>query len=160
MYKRNALFGALALATIVGVAGTALATPPSGMVTTLLGRGRYGPGLDVRHQSVELQKDVGSADFATIRADFPAGAASGWHHHPGVLLVTVQSGQLTFYEADCTSHTYTAGQSFVEADNLPGLARNEGTTPTVVFATFIMPSRTASTGLLIDDPQPTGCNVS
>ena len=78
----------------------------------------------------------------------------------GVLLATVQSGQLTFYEADCSSTTYTAGQSFVEADHLPGFARNEGTTATVVYATFIIPSRTAANGLLIDDPQPTGCKVS
>ena len=54
--------------------------------------------------------------------------------------VTVQQGQITFQQSDCSTRTYTAGQSFVEggADNI-GRAQNTGTTQTTVFVLFVTP---------------------
>ncbi len=63
-----------------------------------------------------------------------------WHYHPGPTFVTVQQGQITFQESDCSTRTYTAGQSFVEggSDNI-GRAQNTGTTPATVYVLFVTP---------------------
>jgi len=39
---------------------------------------------------------------------------TGWHTHPGPLLVVVESGMLTHYDRRCDVQTYSAGQAFEE----------------------------------------------
>ena len=93
---------------------------------------------------------------ATVTID-PLGH-SGWHSHPGVVLVTVLSGAVTFYDADCSFNVYPAGASFVESDGATGLARNQSaTTPAVVYVTYIVPA--GAPALRIDQPDP-GCPLS
>ncbi len=139
---------------------TAFATLPTGFTGTLLGRSTYGSGLDVKHNGVVVTKTTGSADFATLHVTFAPGGSSGWHHHPGVVLVSVVSGSLREYSPDCTYETHDAGEAFVETSDSTRLVRNEGTVEAVVYATFIVPTRTAPTGLRIDDPQPSGCALT
>ncbi len=150
------ILSVLALASI----GTAFATVPTGQTTVLLGRSTYGRDLDARHNHVVVKKTLGSADFAMAQVTFAPGGSSGWHHHPGVTLASVVSGSLRFYNADCTYETYDAGEAFVEDSNAAGLARNVGSVDAVVYVTFIIPTRTAPTGLRIDDPQPAGCAIT
>jgi quercetin dioxygenase-like cupin family protein len=91
------------------------------------------------------------------------GGSSGWHHHPGLVLVVVQSGEVTFYDKKCRPEVHKAGESFVETSDAPGLAKNHGAVDAVVQATFIVPSSTPPsppTPLRIDDPQPKRCNVT
>ena len=92
----------------------------------------------------------------TITID-PLGS-SGWHAHPGVLLVTVASGTETFYDEHCVGTVHAAGTasaSFVESGNDPFVAHNESTTiPVVVYVTYVVPAGT--TALRIDKPNP-GC---
>jgi hypothetical protein len=40
---------------------------------------------------------------------FGAGNYSGWHHHPGTVLVAVESGAVTLLDSDCNSKTYGPG---------------------------------------------------
>lgn len=150
----------IVVAAVFALAGTAIATLASGQTVTLLSRGTYGPGLDARQNHVEVEKDQGSADFVTLHLVYEPGGSSGWHHHPGVGLVTVASGALTFYTADCVGHTYSAGQSFAESSDAPGLVRNEGSVGADDYVTFIIPTKTTATGLRIDDAQPAGCDKS
>jgi len=70
-----------------------------------------------------------------------AGGYSGWHHHPGIVIVAVQSGDLTFTHADCSSETYGPGQAagdvFVEGGDEPGQASSvNGAT---LYVTFVAP---------------------
>jgi quercetin dioxygenase-like cupin family protein len=48
---------------------------------------------------------------------FGPGGQSGWHSHPGPVVVIVKSGTLTFYSGDgaCTAREYSAGQSFIDS---------------------------------------------
>jgi quercetin dioxygenase-like cupin family protein len=94
-------------------------------------------------------------DHVVQRIVWGAGSSSGWHRHPGVVLVTVQSGTLVFYGADCRAQTYTAGQSFWESGARAGLVRNETQADATVYATYIIP---AGAPLRIDLPNP-GCVV-
>lgn len=152
------MLSVLALA-LVPIA-TAFATAPTGLTTVLLGRSTYGRGLDVKHNHVVVQKTRGSADFATLQITLAPGGSSGWHHHPGVVLVSVVSGSVRFYDTDCTYQTYDAGDAFVEASDQAGLAKNIGSVDAALYATFIVPTSTAPTGLRIEDPQPAGCAVT
>ena len=57
---------------------------------------------------------------------------SGWHSHPGYLTATVVSGSVVRYATDCSSQTFTAGQSFYETGASTFIVRNESTTDTAV----------------------------
>jgi quercetin dioxygenase-like cupin family protein len=48
---------------------------------------------------------------------------SGWHYHPGLVVVHVQKGSVAFTTAiSCTTKTYSAGDSFVEDPYIAGRA--------------------------------------
>jgi quercetin dioxygenase-like cupin family protein len=45
------------------------------------------------------------------------GGQTGWHSHPGPVVVLVKAGELTFYSSEdptCTGRTYSAGQAFID----------------------------------------------
>jgi quercetin dioxygenase-like cupin family protein len=56
----------------------------------------------------------GDSDLYVNQLTFQPGGQAGWHTHPGPSLVTVIEGVLTVYEADCTSTTYSVGQTFTD----------------------------------------------
>ena len=46
------------------------------------------------------------------------GGHTGWHSHPGPVVVVVKTGALTFYSSEdptCTGRTFTAGQAFIDS---------------------------------------------
>ena len=100
---------------------------------------------------------LNSPEVVTQQTTFDPGATSGWHSHPGYLTATVVSGQVTRYGTDCSSETFGAGQSFYETGAKTFVVKNEGTTPAVLIVTFVVPGGTPSTGLRLDEPQPTTC---
>jgi quercetin dioxygenase-like cupin family protein len=159
--RRRILIATLSV-TVVGLTGTALATAPSGQTLNLLARGST-ERVDVEHDDIELESR-GPVDVAVATVTFAAnGGSSGWHHHPGLVLVVVKSGEVTFYDEKCRSEVHNAGETFIESSDAPGLAKNHGPVDAVVEATFIVPASTPPappTPLRIDDPQPTRCNVT
>ena len=50
-----------------------------------------------------------ATDVRIQRLVFAPGAVSGWHHHPGMVLLSVESGAVTFTHSDCSSKTYGPG---------------------------------------------------
>jgi quercetin dioxygenase-like cupin family protein len=56
----------------------------------------------------------GDSDLYITQNTWQAGGQTGWHTHPGPSLITVTEGTITVYEDDCTSETYTVGQSFTD----------------------------------------------
>ena len=87
------------------------------------------------------------------------GGYSGWHHHPGIVIVTVASGQVTFTNSDCSSTTYgaglPAGSAFVEGGDDPGQASSVG--GATVYATFVAPNNdpVSATTFRIEDAAQT-----
>jgi quercetin dioxygenase-like cupin family protein len=67
---------------------------------------------------------------------------TGWHTHPGPLLVVVESGTLTHYGRHCHAETYTAGEAFKEpaARRHVHMGINRAGTPVVLDVTYIVPS--------------------
>ena len=163
MSQRTRIFIAVLSVAIVALAGVALATPPIGFTTNVLARGSAGQ-LHVRHDGIRLSSRHGvSTDVAVATVTIEPGGSSGWHHHPGVVLVVVQSGTVSFYDKHCHADVHQAGETFIESSDSPGLAKNTGTGTAVVQATFIVPASTPPappTPLRIDDPQPKRCSVT
>jgi quercetin dioxygenase-like cupin family protein len=135
-------------------------TMGNGFTSTVIGRGNLGP---VHVQSkvagfrVEL-KAHDNTDIAVANIAITRGGYSGWHYHPGPVLVVVKSGTITFYSADesnCAPKVHPAGTSFTEAGGIVGNARNEGATDVVAVATFFAPP--APSPLRIDAPVPEDC---
>jgi quercetin dioxygenase-like cupin family protein len=136
----------------------ALATPPTDFVPEPLARGSLGQ-LDAQGDGVEVRSENTNADVVVSKVTIGPGGSSGWHHHPGVVLVSVASGTLTQYNEDCDKTVYATGEGFTESGDHPGIVQNEGNADAVVYVTFIVPSDTPSDGLLIDDPQPENCDT-
>ena len=87
-------------ALITLLAGAALATPSTtDFVGKLLVRAGFGQ-LQAQHDGVKVQTQ-GKADVAVAKVTIGPGGSSGWHHHPGVLLVSVKSGAVTEYDHQC-----------------------------------------------------------
>jgi quercetin dioxygenase-like cupin family protein len=151
--------GLVAIALSAGAAlflSTALAQAPT-ITGGLLARGKVGK-FKARNDGVVVKRKVGSADVAIARFVFQPGSSSGWHKHPGVVLVTVKSGALQIVNHNCRKHIYRKGQTAVEGRrNI--LARNRGNKKTVVLVTFILPSKVPSDRLTIPLDPPQGCNA-
>jgi len=47
------------------------------------------------------------------------GFDSGWHIHPGLAVVQIQEGSITFYENNCTPKTVTAGGTEIQVPYQP-----------------------------------------
>jgi quercetin dioxygenase-like cupin family protein len=149
--KRSLVIAAVCAAAVLATTAVALATPGGGFVATLFSRAGLTQRTAVTANGITL--DTGApADFASQTITYSPGGFSGWHRHPGFVLVEVQSGSVDRYVADCTVRTYTAGQAFVEHGSEPSMQiRNGGTTDAVLYVTYIVPR---DAPLRIDDPAP------
>ena len=137
--RRAAIVGA-AVVVVVTAAGVAVgsATPSSGSLTTVLGRGLVGEDVKINTKAIKL-KTKEPFEIITQTVTFQPGGTSGWHSHPGPVFVVVKSGTVTVYDASCTPRRYSAGQGFLEGPE-PAVVRNEGTTVSENIATLLVPA--------------------
>jgi quercetin dioxygenase-like cupin family protein len=70
--------------------------------------------------------------------DFAPGAATPVHTHPGIVVVTVLAGELTF-QLNGTDTVYKEGESFVEVPGQVVQARNAGAVQTSVMVSYLIP---------------------
>ena len=156
--RRTLLLMAVAVTVLAVFVGAALATTPKGVTPTPLTRATLGK-FEAHNDGIEVESQRTSADFALAKVVIEPGGSTGWHHHPGVALVAINSGTVTEYDAKCEKSVYKAGKGFVESNDEVHLVRNHGNVKAVLYVTFIVPTKTPADGLLIDDPQPRSCNV-
>src|SRR5215217_3771581 len=163
--KRTTLLvtlGVSVLALLALVVGAALANTPSGVkatpvTATQITRAPLG-NFEAENKGIEVESVRRSADVAIVKVVIEPGGSTGWHHHPGVVMVPVKAGTVTEYDAECQATTIQAGHGFVESKSEVHLVRNEGDVRAVLFATFLVPSATPPDGLTISDPRPPGCH--
>jgi hypothetical protein len=83
-------------------------------------------------------------DVRVQKVVFAPGGRTGWHHHPGIVLVAVESGQVTVVDAKCNAQTYGPGARngsvFTEIGTEPREVRNLSGTEATVYATLIAPN--------------------
>lgn len=146
----------LAVALVVVLAGTALATPAIQPVTgTFLSRSTLSESVHFNTGEVKFQTKA-PVDFVVQTITFGVGSSSGWHSHPGVVMVSITSGVMRHYAADCSYETLGAGQAFVESGSHASLVQQVGTSPVVVHVTYVVPAGLTDAQLRQNQPNP-GC---
>jgi quercetin dioxygenase-like cupin family protein len=158
MMKRTILLMAVAVTVLAVFVGAALATTPKGVTPTPLTRATLGK-FEAENNGIEVESQRTSADFALAKVVIEPGGTTGWHHHPGVALVSVNSGAVTEYDKNCHKSVFKAGEGFSETNGEVHVVHNQGKANAVLYVTFIAPTKTAADGLVILDPKPKGCNV-
>lgn len=128
-------------------------------VGTPLGRGNLGTfHIQSKADGYDVQlKSHDNTDIAVSSIAVAPGGHSGWHKHPGPVLVVVTSGTITFYHGDdpaCSPMVHPTGTAFLEKGGDVGIARNEGTGQATVVATFFLP---AGRPARIDAAAPGNC---
>jgi quercetin dioxygenase-like cupin family protein len=146
------------------VAGTAaLATPPRGQTVIPVTKATLGT-FDAEGAGIEVESQQSSADIAIAKVVLePNGGSTGWHHIPGVTLVSVASGTVAFYDVKCEKTVVPAGEGFIEEKSESHVVRNEGNVEAVLYTTLIAPTRLLALPfeeIRMDDPKPRNCNVS
>jgi quercetin dioxygenase-like cupin family protein len=131
------------------------ATP---VTVTPLSRGTLGQ-VKAENDGITVESMPGSADIVTVKVVIKPGGSTGWHHHPGITLVSVASGTATEYRADCEKTVLKAGDGFFEGTDEPHVVRNEGNVDAVLYPTFVIPTETSPEKLTIPHPQPKNCDV-
>ncbi len=172
MTKRQLAVLVIVAAASTALAGAALVTPGSGIVSApVVARASFVDLVDVRFK-VEGQRQNGHGEPQEITRARNAqetvmqqiviapGGSTGWHSHPGPVVVLIKSGVMTFYSGEdgrCTSRTYSAGQAFIDrGQGHVHIARNEGSENLELWATYFdVPPGGA---FRIDAPNPGNCS--
>jgi hypothetical protein len=145
----------LAVALLGAVATVSFASPGSGTTSTTLVTADFTGTVHMSSDRVKFgTKDA--ADVRVQRIDFAPGGYSGWHHHPGMIIVAVASGAVTLTDAECHSVTYGPGlldgAVFVEGGDSPVQASSaSGAT---VYVTYVAPDANPPVFRIEDDPPP------
>jgi hypothetical protein len=154
--KWSAAFAGVAV--IATFAAVALGSMGTSFTPTSLVTGTLVNNVQENSDRVKFQtKDP--TDVRVQNIVIGAGGNSGWHHHPGIVIATVLSGQVTFTRSDCSSTTYgpglSAGSVFVEGGDSAG--RASSVAGATLYATFVAPHVNPPTGPVFrieDDPPP------
>jgi len=141
LYRKLVLV--LGAITVVAATGATIALANSGtlITTTILGhRATLSDSVQVNQDRVKFQtKDPTDVLVQTIT--FQPQGTSGWHFHPGIVIVVVESGQVTTHDENCQTATYGPHQSFVESGTAPFMVSNDSATVNaVVYATLVVPA--------------------
>jgi quercetin dioxygenase-like cupin family protein len=165
MRRMVKLAAATAVVATVLVAGGALATAGSGVLTNqVLVRSAFRDDVDLK---VKVQVDgatqvahVGSGQVVMSHLVLGPGGQTGWHSHPGPAIVTIASGSFTLYDGDdptCTGRTYVAGEAFVDiGSGHVHRGQNPSTTDNVeLYVTYL--GVPAGTSPRIDAADPGNC---
>ena len=165
MLKRQLIQGAIVVGVMAAVGGAALATPGSGILSAqVFARAAFAESVDLKFKiggdATEVLHVPDAQDTVVQQIVIAPGGTTGWHSHPGPVVVLIASGAMTFYSGDdasCARRTYTAGQAFVDSgQGHVHIARNEGSENLVFWATYfdVPPGQS----FRIDAPNPGNCS--
>jgi hypothetical protein len=148
-----ATVGVAVIGTVV--AAVALGSPGFGVSGPVLVTADFDETVHMNSDRVKFQTK-NPTDVRVQRLDFIAGGFSGWHHHPGIIIVAVQSGAVTLMDSDCNSKTYGPGLPngavFVEGGDAPVEASSA--TGATVYVTYVAPDATPPVFRIEDEPPP------
>ena len=140
--KLMALVGVMAVASTATVA---IAEPGSGVIGEPLVGAHLNEVTQINHDRIKLQTKE-PIDVRAVKLTFKPGSRSGWHHHSGINMLSVKSGQVTFTNNNCVAKTYGPGlpngSVFVEGDDNAGQATSS--TGAVAYLTVIVPTGAAN----------------
>jgi len=130
-----------------------LASPGGGVTAETYVTGKLKGANQQNSDRVKFQTK-GDAAVRVQKLTFSPGGFTGWHHHPGIVIVTVQSGTIQMMHSDCSTHEYGQGlphgSVFVEGEQRVHEASSAG--GAVVFATYVAPNADAPVFRVENDP--------
>ena len=120
MVKKQIVRAAVVLTFAGTLTGVALATPPSGVLSgTVVARASFVDPVDIKFKvddgSSEVIHVTGAGETVMQEIVLAPNGSTGWHSHPGPVVVLIKSGTMTFYDHTCVLRTYTQGQAFVDS---------------------------------------------
>jgi quercetin dioxygenase-like cupin family protein len=153
MKTRTKIVIGIAIA-VCGVAGLAIATPQVGIILNLpVVLGAINKDVhdhvhvNLRPNTREAEDNEWNVEFSTegpsnfTFADLNVvanGGHTGWHTHPGVLLISVASGSIEWFDQKCKRTVYSAGDSLTET-NKPHYVRNVGPVDSRLLIAYVIP---------------------
>ncbi len=158
------LVAAAAVSTATALAGAALTTPNSGvLVSSVVARAGFADPVDIKFKVGPGDQDVihvsNAQETVMQQVVIAPGGYTGWHTHPGPVLVLVKAGALTLYSSEdptCMGRTYTAGQAFVDrGQGHVHIGRNEGSENLEIWSAYFDVPPGAP--FRIDAPSPGNC---
>jgi hypothetical protein len=155
-FNRNYVLAATVGAVAIGgFAPLAFGSTGSGLTSTVLVTANFDDAVHLNRGGVKFQtKDP--TDVRVQQFVFSAGANSGWHHHPGLVLIAVQSGSVTFWDSQCNTKTYGPGLPngavLIDGDDTPG--RVTSTDGATTYVTYVVPKASTPVFRIEDDPPP------
>jgi quercetin dioxygenase-like cupin family protein len=123
--RRPALQTALAAALLAGVAACVRPEPGGGYGTGIRSREVLKTQLAADGKALAYLR-AGEPELTVLEVEIPAGAETGWHHHPVPVFAYVLEGELSVTLATGKVQVYGKGQAIAEAVDLPHTGRNAG----------------------------------
>lgn len=158
--------GAAALVASSLSIAPAIATPGSGFAPSPIVNGHFGTlnentAGDKTGKWGLILKTLDSTDIGADRLTVQPQGVSGWHAHPAPVFVTVTQGTIEWYDdALCAAHTYTVGESFIEAPYRAHNVRNPaapGGQVAEFVAVVIKPAGFVGASFRLDRDEPSSC---
>jgi quercetin dioxygenase-like cupin family protein len=156
--------GLCGLLAACGIGGLAMATPAVGaFYNNILSTGLADNDIHA-NGSVQLGDEDFTAEVHTYGASnvvlqdvkFSPGGTTGWHKHPGVVLLTLtaDSGSVDWYDAHCGKVTYKAGDTWTEGTRLHDVVNNSAM-DAHFLVTYLVPAAVpAGSNKRTDEPAP------
>jgi len=132
-----------AAVAFAAAASLALGTPGLGIISASVhARGTNAESLNLHSEAGIKLKTKAGLDFVTQQIVIGPNGTTGWHSHPGPVLVTVKSGSLRLVYADdddCEGRTYLPGDSFVDRGDEHVHTAIAGSDGVDLWATYLVP---------------------
>ena len=162
--NRKLVCAVVIAAGAAALGGAAFATPGGGIISAaVVARAAFAEPVDMKFKVGLNPTDVlhvdNAKDTVMQQITIAPGGTTGWHSHPGPVVVLIASGTMSFYGSEdpsCTAKAYSTGQAFIDSgQGHVHIARNEGTENLVLWATYFdVPPGQA---FRIDAPSPGNC---
>lgn len=165
MTKRRFALAVAVMTMGTALTGILLASPGFGVLSaTVVARAGFTEPVDIKIKADAGHQEVihvpNAQETVMQQIVIGPGGHTGWHSHPGPVVVLVKAGALTFYSGHdpvCVARTYSAGQAFIDSgQGHVHIARNLSTTENVeIWATYLdVPPGGA---FRLDAPNPGNC---
>jgi quercetin dioxygenase-like cupin family protein len=132
-----------------------------GSTPTNIGQATYRDIDKVKRKTKDWQVELkakGGLEVVVRSFAYAPGSFTGWHKHPGPVLIQVVEGEVAFYEADapCTPVIVRAGEGYLDTGEHGHIGRNLGAVPAKDITIYLAPPGTQVSQLRIDMPEPPG----
>lgn len=142
--KGRPLVLAAVIAAVSCVAVAAALTGGEKVAGVVLARASFADPTDlkfkIKGKSQEVIQVNNAQETVIQQVVILPGGHTGWHSHPGPVVVLIKSGQMSFYDSDdptCTVRTYSAGEAFIDSgQGHVHIARNEGSVNLELWVTY------------------------